>query len=110
MALLSQQFLGPTFSDLSRAGVHQHMTITQYFAQDECDDETERTLPIGFVASASEAKEKDIRKLEKEGKGNRMTFDCSVCMSEIDVPVAECLEEWMRLRLVCPICRGLPPL
>ena len=89
----------------------------------------EAGLPIGEVASASEGKDKDDK------QQNRKIFDCAICMNEIDVPVVsktekgsawleqrnymvtpcrhifhtECLEGWMNLRLVCPICRETLP-
>lgn len=74
---------------------------------------------------------------EKDRKGDDKIFDCSICMHEVTIPLAkrseavatwlgkrtymitpcnhifhsECLEEWMKTRLVCPYCReGLPPL
>jgi transmembrane E3 ubiquitin-protein ligase len=99
--------------------------------REDGDEEAGKMLPIGFVASASEAKDKDSK------EGNRKIFDCAICMNEIDVPViakgdtsnawleqrrymvtpcrhifhTECLEGWMNLRLVCPVCReGLPPI
>ena len=99
--------------------------------REDGDEESGNMLPIGGVASASEAKDKDSK------DGNRKIFDCAICMNEIDVPViakgdtsntwleqrkymvtpcrhifhTECLEGWMNLRLVCPVCReGLPPI
>jgi hypothetical protein len=142
LALASQQFLGP------RLFVKESWCPPAYdyhpLLHDEEDDvEAGATLPIGFVASASQAKDKDANTKEKSSRGDRKIFDCAICMNEIDVPVvtringkersgmgsswlerrnymvtpcrhifhSECLEGWMRLRLVCPICReGLPPL
>lgn len=99
--------------------------------REDTDEESGNMLPIGGVASASEAKDKGSK------EGNRKIFDCAICMNEIDVPViakgdvsnawleqrkymvtpcrhifhTECLEGWMNLRLVCPVCReGLPPI
>ena len=98
--------------------------------REDSDEESGNMLPIGGVASASEGKDRDSK------EGNRKIFDCAICMNEIDVPViakgdagnawleqrkymvtpcrhifhTECLEGWMNLRLVCPVCReGLPP-
>ena len=140
MALLSQQFLGPRLL-VKEAWCPPAYDYHPVLRADEDDPEAGGTLPIGFVASASEAKEKDD--VGKDGKENRRTFDCAICMNEIDVPVvsgaggkdmagmgtgwlerlnymvtpcrhifhSQCLEGWMRLRLVCPICReSLPPL
>ena len=142
LALASQQFLGP------RLFVKESWCPPAYdyhplLHDDEDDVEAGATLPIGFVASASQAKDKDASTKEKASIGDRKIFDCAICMNEIDVPVvskssgkersgmgsswferrnymvtpcrhifhSECLEGWMRLRLVCPICReGLPPL
>lgn len=141
-ALASQQFLGP------RLFVKESWCPPAYdyhplLHDDEDDVEAGATLPIGFVASASQAKDKDASTKEKGSSSDRKIFDCAICMNEIDVPVvtktngkersgmgsswlerrnymvtpcrhifhSECLEGWMRLRLVCPICReGLPPL
>lgn len=99
--------------------------------REDGDEEAGKMLPIGFVASASEAKDKDTK------EGNRKIFDCAICMNELEVPVVakgdtanawleqrrymvtpcrhifhtECLEGWMNLKLVCPVCReGLPPI
>jgi transmembrane E3 ubiquitin-protein ligase len=140
LALAVQQFLGP------RLFVKESWCPPAYdyhpLLQDDTGDvESGSLLPIGFVASASEAKDKDDPK-DKDSSTNRKIFDCAICMNEIDVPVVpkesadrsnlgatwlgrrtymvtpcrhifhtECLEGWMRLRLVCPICReSLPPL
>ena len=134
LVLLSQQFLGP------RLFVKESWCPPAYdyhpILRDDSDDpEAGNTLPIGFVASASEARDCDSRDKGKYSK----SFDCAICMQEIEVPVVSknegegrgaswlgrmnymvtpcrhifhsgCLEGWMRLRLVCPICReGLPP-
>lgn len=141
LALAIQQFLGP------RLFVKESWCPPAYnyhpLLHDEVGDvESGSILPIGFVASASEAKEKDNNK-DKNLSSNLKIFDCAICMNEIEVPVvpsretadrsilgasllgrrtymvtpcrhifhSECLEGWMRLRLVCPICReSLPPL
>ena len=96
------------------------------------EDDEEAGLPVGQVLSAYEAKDKEDK------QHDRKIFDCAICMNQMDVPVVpkgdgkgsvwleqrnymvtpcrhifhtECLEGWMDLRLVCPICReGLPPL
>lgn len=74
---------------------------------------------------------------EKDRKGENKIFDCAICMQEVAIPLmrkaetvstwlgkrsymitpcnhifhSECLEEWMKTRLICPYCReGLPPL
>jgi mitofusin len=142
LILASQQFLGP------RLFVKESWCPPAYdyhpmLHDDEDDIEAGATVPIGFVASASQAKDKDANTKEKGSSDDRKIFDCAICMNEIDVPVitrtngkersgmgsswlerrnymvtpcrhifhSECLEGWMRLRLVCPICReGLPPL
>jgi len=146
LALASQQFLGP------RLFVKESWCPPAYdyhplLQDDEDDVEAGATLPIGFVASASQAKDKgkdkDSSTKENGRSSDRKVLDCAICMNEIDVPVvskangkersgmgsswlerrnymvtpcrhifhSECLEGWMRLRLVCPICReGLPPL
>lgn len=127
LVLASQQFLGPRLLVREKwcpPAYDYHPILRQ--------DEEETGLPIGFVASASEGKDKDDK------NQNRKIFDCAICMNEIDVPVVtkgegkgstwleqryymvtpcrhifhtECLEGWMNLRLVCPICReSLPPL
>jgi transmembrane E3 ubiquitin-protein ligase len=141
LAFAIQQFLGP------RLFVKESWCPPAYdyhplLQNDVGDVESGSLLPIGFVASASEAKDKDGTK-EKESNNNLKIFDCAICMNEIEVPVVssketaersnlgaswlgrrtymvtpcrhifhtECLEGWMRLRLVCPICReSLPPL
>jgi transmembrane E3 ubiquitin-protein ligase len=140
-ALAVQQLLGP------RLFVKESWCPPAYdyhpLLQDEVGDvESGSLLPIGFVASASEAKQKGDTK-DKNSSKNLKIFDCAICMNEIEVPVVpskeiaarsnlgaswlgrrtymvtpcrhifhtECLEGWMRLRLVCPICReSLPPL
>lgn len=141
VGLAVQQFLGP------RLFVKESWCPTAYdyhplLQNDTGDVESGSLLPIGFVASASEAKDKDTTK-EKDASRNVKIFDCAICMNVIEVPVvpskeatersnlgaswlgrrtymvtpcrhifhSECLEGWMRLRLVCPICReSLPPL
>jgi hypothetical protein len=142
LALASQQFLGPRLfvKDSWCPPAYDYHPLLH---DDEDDVEAGATLPIGFVASASQGKDKDANTKEKGGGSDRKIFDCAICMNEIDVPVvsktigkerygmgsswlerrnymvtpcrhifhSECLEGWMRLRLVCPICReGLPPL
>lgn len=141
LALAVQQFLGP------RLFVKQSWCPPAYdyhpLLHDEAGDvESGSMLPIGFVASATQAKEKNDTK-DKDTSRNIKIFDCAICMNDIEVPVvsskekvdrnnlglnwlgrrnymvtpcrhifhSECLEGWMRLRLVCPICREtLPPL
>lgn len=141
LALATQQFLGP------RLFVKESWCPPAYeyhpLLHDEVGDvESGSLLPIGFVASASEAKDKNDTK-DKDSSTNLKIFDCAICMNEIEVPVvpsketaersnlgvnwlrrrtymvtpcrhifhSECLEGWMRHRLVCPICReSLPPL
>jgi transmembrane E3 ubiquitin-protein ligase len=141
LALATQEFLGP------RLFVKESWCPPAYdyhpLLQNGVGDvESGSLLPIGFVASASEAKDKDNTK-HKDSSRNLKIFDCAICMNEIEVPVvpsretvdrsglgaswlgrraymvtpcrhifhSECLEGWMRLRLVCPICReSLPPL
>jgi transmembrane E3 ubiquitin-protein ligase len=141
LALAVQHFLGP------RLFVKESWCPPAYdyhplLQNDIGDSEAGSLLPIGFVASASEAKEKDDNK-DKGSDSKLKVFDCAICMNEIEVPVlpsketadrtnlgaswlgrrtymvtpcrhifhSECLEGWMRLRLVCPICReSLPPL
>jgi transmembrane E3 ubiquitin-protein ligase len=141
LALGIQQFLGP------RLFVKESWCPPAYdyhplLQNDVGDVESGSLLPIGFVASASEAKDKENTK-DKDSNNNLKIFDCAICMNEIEVPVvsskenvdrsnlgaswlgrrtymvtpcrhifhSECLEGWMRLRLVCPICReSLPPL
>ncbi|RMD40607.1 hypothetical protein DV735_g4549, partial [Chaetothyriales sp. CBS 134920] len=125
--LASQQFLGP------RRFVHDSWCPSAYDYHPLLQDDVEAGgMPIGLVASASEAK-------DQEGAVSRKVFDCAICMNEIDVPVlsktepargttwlervnymvtpcrhifhAACLEGWMDLRLVCPVCReSLPPM
>ena len=140
LALGIQQFLGP------RLFVKESWCPPAYdyhplLQNDVGDVESGSLLPIGFVASASEAKNKETK--DKDSNNNIKIFDCAICMNEIEVPVvtsketadrgnlgaswlgrrtymvtpcrhifhSECLEGWMRLRLVCPICReSLPPL
>ena len=127
LVLASQQFLGPRLfiQDKWCPPAYDYHPVLR-------EDEEEAGLPIGQIVSASEGKDKD------DNKQNRKIFDCAICMNEIDVPVVpkgdgkgsiwleqrnymvtpcrhifhtECLEGWMDLRLVCPICReGLPPL
>lgn len=126
--LASQQFLGPRLlvRDSWCPPAYDYHPVLR-------DDDVEANgMSIGLLASASEAKDKDDK--------TRKVFDCAICMNEIDVPVlsrgdssgggtawleqrnymvtpcrhifhAECLEGWMNLRLVCPVCReALPPL
>ncbi|KAL9109881.1 MAG: hypothetical protein Q9227_005584 [Pyrenula ochraceoflavens] len=136
MVLLSQQFLGP------RLLVKESWCPPAYdyhpLLRDGADPEAGSLLPVGTVASASEAKDaRDLPKEKDRKEGNKI-FDCAICMQEIAVPVvggndsssgatwlgrmmymvtpcrhifhSGCLEEWMKSRLVCPICReGLPP-
>lgn len=143
LTLAIQQFLGP------RLFVKESWCPPAYdyhpLLQSDIDDvESGSLLPIGFLASASEAKEKEEDSTkDKLSSKNLKIFDCAICMNEIEVPVipsketakrsnlgaswlgrrtymvtpcrhifhSECLEGWMRLRLVCPICReSLPPL
>ncbi len=141
LALVTQQFLGPRLfvKESWCSPAYDYHPLLQ---SDVSDVESGSLLPIGFVASASEAKEKDNTK-DKNSSSNLKIFDCAICMNEIEVPVlpsketadrgnlgaswlgrrtymvtpcrhifhSECLEGWMRLRLVCPICReSLPPL
>ncbi|KAK5200389.1 hypothetical protein LTR92_000932 [Exophiala xenobiotica] len=126
--LASQQFLGPRLlvQDSWCPPAYDYHPILRE------DDVEANGMSIGLLASASEAKDQDDK--------TRKVFDCAICMNEIDVPViskadgtgggtawleqrnymvtpcrhifhAECLEGWMNLRLVCPVCReGLPPL
>ena len=125
--MASQQFLGPRLlvKDSWCPPAYDYHPILQE------DDVETGGMSIGLLASASEAKDKDDK--------TRKIFDCAICMNEIDVPVvskgeqargaawfeqsmymvtpcrhifhAECLEGWMNLRLVCPVCReSLPPL
>lgn len=125
--MVSQQFLGPRLlvKDSWCPPAYDYHPILQE------DDVEAGGMSIGLLASASEAKDKDDK--------TRKIFDCAICMNEIDVPVvskgeqargaawfeqsmymvtpcrhifhAECLEGWMNLRLVCPVCReSLPPL
>lgn len=125
MVLLSQQFLGP------RVFVKESWCPPAYDYHPILYDDLESGgMPIGELASASEGKDKDNK--------TRKVFDCAICMNEIDVPViskdenkgrswleqrnymvtpcrhifhTDCLEGWMNLRLVCPVCREtLPPL
>lgn len=128
VVLVVQCLLGPRlflFDDWLPAAYDYHPLL-----REDSDEESGNTLPIGGVASASEGKDRDSK------QGNRKIFDCAICMNEIDVPViakgdtgnawlaqrkymvtpcrhifhTECLEGWMNLRLVCPVCReGLPP-
>lgn len=124
--LASQQFLGPRLfvKDSWCPPAYDYHPVLQ-------DDLEAGGLPVGLLASASEGKDKDDK--------TRKVFDCAICMNEIDVPViskekdgsattwleqrnymvtpcrhifhSECLEGWMNLRLVCPVCREtLPPL
>ncbi|KIV87903.1 hypothetical protein PV11_03419 [Exophiala sideris] len=126
--LVSQQFMGPRLlvRDSWCPPAYDYHPVLR-------DDDVEANgMSIGLLASASEAKDKDDK--------TRKVFDCAICMNEIDVPVlskgdsngggtawleqrnymvtpcrhifhAECLEGWMNLRLVCPVCReALPPL
>lgn len=131
LLLASQQFLGP------RIFVKNAWCPPAYdyhpILREEADEESGEMLPVGFVASASEAR-------SSEGKEHiSRIFDCAICMNEIEVPIAtqkdsaaahrwldqwrymvtpcrhifhrDCLEGWMDLRLICPICReSLPPL
>jgi transmembrane E3 ubiquitin-protein ligase len=130
IVLTSQNFLGPRLlvKDSWCPPAYDYHPLLR-----EDDVESGAGMSIGLLASASEAKDKDDK--------TRKTFDCAICMNEINVPVlsrtdmnkgsgtawleqrmymvtpcrhifhAECLEGWMNLRLVCPVCReGLPPL
>ena len=134
--LLSQQFLGP------RLFLKESWCPPAYdyhpILRDESDPEWGSQLPVGSVASASEAKNVLTAPREKDKKESDKIFNCAICMQEIVVSVmrpndsnsgatwlermmymvtpcrhifhANCLQEWMKSRLVCPICReGLPP-
>ena len=125
--MASQRFLGPRLfvKDSWFPPAYDYHPLLQE------DDVEAGGMSIGLLASASEAKDKDEK--------TRKVFDCAICMNEIDVPVlsksepvrgttwlerlnymvtpcrhifhAECLEGWMNLRLVCPVCReSLPPM
>jgi transmembrane E3 ubiquitin-protein ligase len=129
LALLVQQYLGP------RLLVPPTWCPPAYdyhpMLHESGSDVEAGAMSIGLLASASEGKDKDDKA--------RKVFDCAICMNEIDVPVVkvgevgrgsawleqrkymvtpcrhifhtECLEGWMNLRLVCPVCReALPPL
>ncbi|KAJ9658408.1 hypothetical protein H2198_003692 [Neophaeococcomyces mojaviensis] len=134
MFLLSQQFFG------ARWFVRNSWCPPAYDYHPVLYDDLETGgLPIGEVTSASEGKDAETSTKDKPlgTVGTRKIFDCAICMNEIDVPVvskdekgsawleqrkymvtpcrhifhSECLEGWMNLRLVCPVCReGLPPL
>ena len=125
--MASQRFLGPRLlvKDSWCPPAYDYHPLLQE------DDVEAGGMSIGLLASASEAKDQDDK--------TRKIFDCAICMNEIDVPVlsksepvrgttwlervnymvtpcrhifhAECLEGWMNLRLVCPVCReSLPPM
>lgn len=129
LLLVIQQFFGP------RLLIPPHWCPPAYeyhpMLQESDADVEAGAMSIGLLASASEAKDKDDKA--------RKVFDCAICMNEIDVPIVktddagrgsawleqrkymvtpcrhifhtECLEGWMNLRLVCPVCReALPPL
>ena len=125
--MVSQQFLGPRLlvkNSWCPPAYDYHPILQE-------DDVEAGGMSVGLLASASEAKDKDDK--------TRKVFDCAICMNGIEVPViskgeqargaawleqsmymvtpcrhifhAECLEGWMNLRLVCPVCReSLPPL
>jgi len=136
MILLSQQFLGPRVCIPEKwcPPAYDYHPILY-------DDLEAGGLPIGEVTSASEGKDKDantdnaqpgsrkvfdcaicmneidvpvVSKDEKAKSGagrswleqrNYMVTPCRHIFH------SECLEGWMNLRLVCPVCReGLPPL
>ncbi|KAK5072311.1 hypothetical protein LTR70_007183 [Exophiala xenobiotica] len=134
MVLLSQQFLGP------RMFIPENWCPPAYDYHPVLYDDLEAGgLPIGEVTSASEGKDVSIDKDKagsrkvfdcaicmneidvpvvskdekaKTGPGrswleqrNYMVTPCRHIFH------SECLEGWMNLRLVCPVCReGLPPL
>lgn len=130
LVLAAQQFLGP------RTFIPEKWCPPAYDYHSILHDDLEAGgLPIGEVTSASEGKDADRK------DGARKIFDCAICMNEIDVPVVskdekqaasgrswleqrkymvtpcrhifhtECLDGWMNMRLVCPVCReGLPPI
>jgi transmembrane E3 ubiquitin-protein ligase len=129
LVLLVQQFLGPRLL-IPPAWCPPAYDYHPMLHESDSDVEA-GAMSIGLLASASEGKDKDDKA--------RKVFDCAICMNEIDVPVVkageagrgsawleqrkymvtpcrhifhtECLEGWMNLRLVCPVCReALPPL
>ncbi|RMZ89252.1 hypothetical protein DV736_g3513, partial [Chaetothyriales sp. CBS 134916] len=72
--MASQQFLGP------RRFVKDSWCPSAYDYHPLLQDDVEAGgMPIGLVASASEAKDKE--------DVTRKVFDCAICMNEIDVPV-----------------------
>ncbi|KAL6248592.1 hypothetical protein RBB50_004847 [Rhinocladiella similis] len=130
--LISQQFLGPRLlvrDSWCPPAYDYHPVLRE-------DDVEANDMSIGLLASASEAKDKDdktrkvfdcaicmneidvpvVSKTDGSGSGsgrgsawleqrNYMVTPCRHIFH------AECLEGWMNLRLVCPVCReGLPPL
>jgi transmembrane E3 ubiquitin-protein ligase len=129
LVLLIQQYLGPRLL-IPPAWCPPAYDYHPMLHESDSDIEV-GAMSIGLLASASEGKDKDDKA--------RKVFDCAICMNEIDVPVVkageagrgsawleqrkhmvtpcrhifhtECLEGWMNLRLVCPVCReALPPL
>lgn len=129
--LASQQFLGPRLlvRDSWCPPAYDYHPLLR-------DDDVEANgMSIGLLASASEAKDKDDRTrkvfdcaicmneidvpvLSKadnaSGRGNgaawleQRNYMVTPCRHIFH---ANCLEGWMNLRLVCPVCReGLPPL
>ena len=147
-----QQFIGPRsfVKDSWCPPAYDYHPLLQIGDADG-DVESGSLLPVGFVASASKAKDLDKDKTggeegtdETDEPGDKTkVFDCAICMNKILVSVvqnrqiansgqygvgllarraymvtpcrhifhSECLEGWMRFRLVCPICReSLPAL
>lgn len=135
VVLASQQFLRP------RLFVKESWCPPAYdYYPILCDEDDDVEANAGLLTDAMvRASGGQIRGplREKDRKGHDKIFDCSICMQEVAIPLvkrsetvstwlgrrtymitpcnhifhSECLEEWMKTRLVCPYCReGLPPL
>lgn len=133
--LASQQFLGPRLlvrDSWCPPAYDYHPVLRE-------DDVEANAMSIGLLASASEAKDKDDRtrkvfdcaicmnaidvpvlsKVNGAGGGMVGRGSGAAWLEQRNYMVtpcrhifhAECLEGWMNLRLVCPVCReALPPL
>lgn len=107
------------------------------------EDEEGASLPLGtstLSSSSPDLARRDSITKDPNQKAGKRTFDCAICMQDLEVPILEagaedgaanlmlarraymvtpcrhifhspCLEGWMRYRLQCPNCReDLPPL
>jgi hypothetical protein len=79
---------------------------------------------LGDVGSVSALNSADAAAEEQAHAQPLQEVTCSVCLGPIELPLhrgqymvtpcnhmfhAECLREWMEVKMECPVCRGLLP-